>query len=241
MFGFELDDVTGEELVRFVRALGKHRYVDGRLHVVHALAVEAAHVATADPALDEAAAWAARVTSGPIDLATKDERLFRKATDAELVGVLDAFWSAGERRSMAVQKLRARLASIDVDVDAECARPPFDEEREDDVFPILVDAGWELLPIARFDRERHRGAIDAFGDDVGWEGAKFEEENAIPPLVHLHELPVLGTTELLAALDPETGKVRAPFVLWQDGNETYLDYLLRGVLRASRLEMTGGH
>jgi hypothetical protein len=184
MFGFELDDVTGEELVRFVRALGKHRYVDGRLHVVHAFAVEAAHAATADPALDDAAAWASRVVSGPIDLATKDERLFRKVTDPELVAVLDAFWSAGERRSVAHDKLRARLASIEVDLEAECSRLPFDEDREDDVFPILVDAGWELVAIARFDRERHRGAIDAFGDEVGYQGAKFDEENAIPPLVH---------------------------------------------------------
>lgn len=235
MFGAELEDVGGEELVRFVRALGKHRYVDGRLHVIHAFAIEAAHAGAADPALDDAAAWARRVTSGPIDLATKDERLFRKATDAELVAVLDAFWAAGERRSIAHEKLRARLAAIDVDVEAECARLPFDEDREDDVFPVLVDAGWELLPIARFDRERHKGAIDAFGDEVGFEGAKFEEENAIPPLVHLHELPVLGPTELLAALDPETGKLRAPFVLWQGGNDTYLDYLLRGVMRSAKL------
>jgi hypothetical protein len=235
MFGTELDDVTGEELVRFVRALGKHRYVDGRLHVVHAFAVEAAHAATADPALDEAAAWATRVTTGPIDLASKDERLFRKASDAELVAVLDAFWSAGERRAVAHEKLRGRLAAIDVDVEDECARLPFDEDREDDVFPILVDAGWELVSIARFDRERHKGAIDAFGDEVGFAGAKFEEENAIPPLVHLHELPALGPTELLAAIDPETEKLRAPFVLWQDGNQTYLDYLLRGVMRAAKL------
>jgi hypothetical protein len=235
MFGHELDDITGEGLVRFVRALGKHRYVDSRLHVVHAFAVEAAHAATADPALDDAAAWAKRVFSGAIDLATKDERLFRKATDAELVAVLDAFWSAGERRAVAQDKLRARLAAIDVDVAGECAHLPFDEDREDDVFPVLVDAGWELVPIARFDREKHRGAIDAFGDEVGFAGATFEEENAIPPLVHLHELPVLGATELLAALDADTGKLRAPFVLWQAGNETYLDYLMRGVMRSAKL------
>jgi hypothetical protein len=235
MFGHELDDVTGEDLVRFVRALGKHRYVDGRLHVLHAFVVEAAHAATADPALDEAAAWATRVFSGAIDLATKDERLFRKATDAELVAVLDAFWSAGDRRAVAQDKLRARLAAIEVAVDDECARLPFDEDREDDIFPILVDAGWELVPIARFDREKHRGAIDAFGDEVGFAGAKFEEENAIPPLVHLHELPVLGATELLGAIDPDTGKLRAPFVLWQAGNETYLDYLMRGLMRAAKL------
>jgi hypothetical protein len=239
MIGFELEDITGEELVRFVRALGKHRYVDSRLHVVHSFAIEAAHAAAADPALDDAAAWVKRVLGGPIDVASKDERLFRKVTDAELVAVLDAFWAAGERSAIAKSALRARLAAIDVDVDAEAARLPFDEEREDDVFPVLVDAGWELLPIARLERERHKGAIDAFAanidGEVGYEAAKFEEENAVPPLVHLHELPALGPTELLAAFDAETGKARAPFVLWQSGNETYLDYLLRGVLRAAKL------
>lgn len=236
MFGHELDDVSGEDLVRFVRALGKHRYVTGRLHAVHAFAIEAAHAATADPALEEAAAWAARVVGGPIDLATKDERLFREAMDAELVAVLDAFWAAGERANVAKEKLRGRLARIDVDVDAECAHLPFDEEREDDVFPRLVDAGWELVAIRDLDRERHRGVIDAFGDQLALDVAKYEEENAVPPLVHLHELPLLGTTELLAAFDADTGKVRSPFVLWQAGNATYLDYVLRGVLRAAKLD-----
>jgi hypothetical protein len=40
--------------------------------------------------------------------------------------------------------------------------------------------------------------------------------------------------ELLAALDDD-GEVRAPFVLWTSGNETYVDYVLRGVLRAAKL------
>jgi hypothetical protein len=61
------------------------------------------------------------------------------------------------------------------------------------------------------------------------------------------ELPALGRTELLAAFDAETGKARAAFVLWQSGNETYLDCLLRGVMRAMRAAKarliwpTGGH
>lgn len=235
MIGHEIEARTGDELVRFVRALGKHRYVAGRLHVIHAFAIEAASRATADPALDEAAAWAARVLgSGVVDLASKDERLFRRASDSELASVVDAFWAAGERANVARETLRGRLAEIDVDLARETEREPFDEGREDDVFPVLVDAGWELLPIAAFDPERHKGAIQAFGDQLAFDVARFEEENAIPKVVPLHELPLLGATELLAAFDEE-GRARAPFVLWTEGSETYLDYLLRGVLRAAKL------
>lgn len=235
MIGHEIQAGTGEELVRVVRALGRHRYVSSRLHLVHAFAIEAAALATADPALEEASAWAARVTGGVVDLASKDERLYRRATDAELAGVLDAFWAAGARSIVARDRLRERLVSIEVDVAHEADLAPFDEGREDDVFPVLVDAGWELVPIAALDRERHKGAISAFADDLAFDVARFEEENAVPPIVPLHELPVLGATELLAALDEE-GAVRAPFVLWTQGNETYLDYVLRGVLRAAKLD-----
>jgi len=236
MFGTEIEVASGEELVRFVRMLGKHRYVAGRLHLVHAFAFEAASAATADPALDEAAAWAARALSsgGAIDLGSKDERLARAATDAELSAVLDAFWAAGERSLVARDRLAARLASIDVDPAAAEREMPFDEGREDDCFPVLVDAGWELLSLAALDHERHKGAISAYEDALAFESARFDEENAVPPRVALHELPVLGPTELLAALD-EGGRPRATFVLWASGDPTYLDYVLRGVLRAAKI------
>lgn len=229
MIGFEIGTRTGDELVRFVRALGQHRYVASRLHLVHAFAIEAA----ADhPAMADAAAWAKRAlgAGGAIDLASKDERLFRRATDAEVVAVLETFWGSSAAASAdAKARLRERLASIDALSDESLL--PFDESREEDVFPVLVDAGWELLPLAQLDFERHKGAIQSFDD---FEVARFEEESAIPPIVHLYELPVLGAVELLAGVD-ETGTSRAPFVLWHQGNETYVDYVLRGVVRASKV------
>jgi hypothetical protein len=237
VIGHEIDAATGDELVAFVRALGRHRYVASRLHLVHAFAIEAA---CPDPALEEAGAWAREVLDDPgIDRASKDERLYRRATDAELVAVVSAFWSgARERASAARDKLAARLGEIGVeipDADADDAPLPFDDEAEDDVFPVLVDAGWELVRLADLDAERHKGAIGNFGDLLAWEVARFEEENAVPPLVHLHELPVLGPIELLAALDPETRAPRAPFVLWVAGDETYQDYVLRGATKAAGL------
>jgi len=230
VIGFEIGTRTGEELVRFVRALGQHRYVASRLHLVHAFAVEAA----ADhPAMGEAAAWATRAlgAGGLIDLASKDERLFRRATDAELGAVLETFWGGGDAAARSKELLRERLASIDALPDESLV--PFDESREEDVFPVLVDAGWELLPLAHLDFERHKGAIQSFDD---YEVARFEEENAIPPVVNLYELPVLGGLELLAGIDA-AGTSRAPFVLWHQGNETYVDYVLRGVLRASKIAL----
>ncbi len=218
MFGFDLGPRSGEELIRFVRALGQHRYVASRLHLVHAFAVDAAGLG------DEAGAWAKRVVgaSGAIDLGSKDERLWRKATEAELLAVLSAFW--GENADAARAKLREHLTRIDTKIDDEAL--PFDESVEEDIFPVLVDAGWELLPLAHLDAERHRGAIQSFAD---FEVARFEEESAIPPIVTLHELPVMGPVELLGPPD------RADFVLWQQGHETYLDYVMRGVLKMSKL------
>lgn len=230
--GEEIPARTGEELVRFVRALGTHRYVASRLHLVHLFAIEAAWKTTRDPALAEAAAWAEGVRAdGSVDVGSKDERLFRSASDAELVATLTAFW-ASPASAAAAELLSARLAAIGV-APPSPAPLPFDEEREEDLFPVLVDAGWELLPLAKLDPERHKGAIGAFED---FEVARFEDENAVPPVVALHELPALGATELLAAFDEDDHGVRAPFVLWSTGNATYLDYVLRGVLRAAKLQ-----
>lgn len=228
MIGIEIDARSGEELVRLVRTLGQHRYVASRLHLVHAFAFEAAGDA---PPLAEARAWAKGVLEDEaVDRASRDERLVRRATDAELAAVLAAFWTPSDEG--APERLRARLAEIGAAVDD---RLPFDEAAEDDMFPILVDAGWELLPLAALDPARHKGAIDAFGDALAWDVARFEEESAVPAAASLHELPALGATELLAALDP-SGAPRAPFVLWASGHETYLDYVLRGVLRAAKLD-----
>jgi len=233
LIGYELEDYRGEDLVRFVRTLGQHRYVASRLHLVHAFASEAAAAARPAAPLAEAADWARRaIGSGVIDLASRDERLYRRASDAELVAVLEAFWddSAGATPAARAQ-LEQRLAAIGVTLDP-ARTAPFDEAAEEDLFPVLVDAGWELLPLAHLDPSRHRGAIQAFDD---FEVARFEEESAIPPLVTLHELPLLGGVELGHAFD-EGGRAQAPFVLWQQGHETYLDYVLRGVLRAAKLE-----
>ncbi|HSO33609.1 MAG TPA: hypothetical protein VLT33_13845, partial [Labilithrix sp.] len=164
---------------------------------------------------------------------SKDERLYRRATDAELVAVLGAFWMPGPQRESAAITLAMRLAEIGV-APSDASAVPFDEDREEDLFPVLVDAGWELLSLRALDAERHKGAIAAFDDTLAFDVAKFEEETAVPELVTLLELPALGATELLMALDDDDA-VAAPFVLWTSGHETYVDYVLRGVLKIAKL------
>ena len=178
-------------------------------------AVEASAEAASE--LSDAAAWARSVLADPgVDAASRDERLHRRASDAELCAVLRAFWTPGPHRDRARALLLARLEAIGVDEPSAEDATPFDEAREEDIFPLLVDAGWELLPLHRLEPARHQGAIDAFGDALSFEVAKFEEENAVPRAPTLHELPAMGCTELVHLLDAE-GRPRAPFVVWASG------------------------
>jgi hypothetical protein len=222
----------GDEAVRVVRALGSHRYVAGRLHLVHAFAIAA--LDAVPEGLAEARAWAeATLRDGGVDKASRDEALWRRCTDAEVAAVVEAYW-ATEPSSRA----RSRGALFELLAEHDLAPPPesapFDEGAEDAMHPVLVDAGWELVPLAELDAERHRGAMNAYGDALSFESARFEEETAIPPTVHLYELPALGAAELLCGVRDD-GELAEPLVVWADGDETYVDYVIRGVRRAARL------
>lgn len=220
-----------EEAVRVVRALGGHRYVAGRLHLVHAFAF-AAVPDDASGALAPARAWAhGRLADARVDPASRDESLWRRSTEAEMAAVLEAFWTPGDRAEAARDALRAMLSRHGL---APGEHAPFDETVEDEIHPLLVDAGWELVPLAQLDAERHKGALAAFGTALAFESARFEEETAIPPTAHLYELPAIGPVELLRGADAE-GSLAAPLVVWAEGDETYVDYVVRGVRRAAKL------
>jgi hypothetical protein len=244
MIAVELGVEHVEPALRLVRALGGHRYVAGRLHLVHAFAFEAIGD-DAGGAIADARAWAkatlgmatgpgeARTSrDGGLDPSSRDERLWRRSTDAEVVAVLDAFWTPGQRARAARDALRSLLDRHDLPVGD---YPAFDEGAEGAIHPLAVDAGWELVPLHELDVERHRGAIAAFGDALAFESAVFEEETAIPVQTHLYELPALGPRELLDAARDD-GSLTQPFVVWTQGNEVYLDYVLRGVRRAAKIE-----
>ncbi|MEI7894822.1 MAG: hypothetical protein WCI05_17125, partial [Myxococcales bacterium] len=120
MTPFELPTVSVEATLRFVRALGTHRYVAGRLHMIHAFVFEALG--------DEAAgrAWASTVLE-TVDIASRDERLWRRSTDAELLAVLDGFWTPGARSERAREALLGLLERAELELPDTM---PFDDDAE---------------------------------------------------------------------------------------------------------------
>jgi hypothetical protein len=233
MIAIELGTTRVDEALRVVRALGAHRYVASRLHLVHAFAW-AAIGDEAPGVLADGLAWArAALCDASVDMASRDERAWRRSSDAEVAAVLEAFWTPGPRSRAARGALRATLERHDL---ASHDHAPFDESVEDVIHPIAIDAGWELLSLSQLDPERHKGAISAFGDALAFESACFEEETEIPRRAHLVELPGIGPVELLRGADDE-GTLAEPLVIWAQGNATYLDYVVRGVRRAAKLEL----
>jgi hypothetical protein len=228
VYALPLGAVDVEDALRAVRALGSHRYVAGRLHLVHALAAEAAG--------GDVGAWARDVLQGgEVQGASRDERLWRRCTEAEVAAVLDAFWMPGDSAHRAHRRLRERLAALELPVPAGA---PFDETLEEEMHPVLIDAGWELLPLTALDPDRHRGALGAFGEAIAYESARFEEETMIPAPVTLLELPAMGPVELLAGADAR-GLLAESLFVWAQGHPTYIDYVVRGVRRAARLPEDG--
>jgi hypothetical protein len=233
MIAVDLGVVTVEQALRLVRALGAHRYVAGRMHLVHAM-VAASVPDDAGGVLTEVRAWglASLAKAGPeLDLASRDERLWRRCEDAELVALLDAFWTPGARADASRAALEGHLMASGLEP---TDRAIFEEATEERIHPLAIDAGWELHALRDLDAERHKGAIAAFGAPLAFEIACFEEETALPPEPQLYELPAIGPEELLRAAD-DTGALAQPLVVWVQGNETYLDYVFRGVERAAKL------
>ncbi len=233
MTPFELPARTVEDVARLLRALGSHRYVASRLHLVHAFVFEAVEAAgsVVDP-LAEGVRWARSLRgTGDLDVGSRDERLFRASSEEEVALALETFWRPGAAADRAHEHLMDRLRAIDVDVPT---HEPFDERFEDETHPVLVDAGWELLRMSALDPERHRGARQAFGEPIDFESARFEEQSLLEAPTYVQELSQLGPAELLRGVDAG-GSLAAPLVLWTEGPLPYHDYVVRGVLRAARL------
>ena len=238
MIALSLGATRVEEALRAVRALGAHRYVAGRMHMVHALAFDA--IPLPDPSAREgdvltgARAWARATLADPtVDPRSRDERLWRRSSDVELVALLDAYWSPGGTAQTAREGL---VASIE-----RCRLPsagwaPFDERAEHSMHPLAVDAGWELLPLAQLNPTRHKGAIDAFATAASFESARATEQTILGAPVPMLELPALGLVELVSGAHAD-GTLAEPLVVWAQGHPVYVDYVVRGVRRASKLEV----
>ncbi|MFO0666437.1 MAG: hypothetical protein U0174_20950 [Polyangiaceae bacterium] len=227
MKSIEWEELGLEDIVRLIRSLGAHRYVAKADVRVHALVIDGSGEVAG---LEDAQAQARTVLAdGSCDPASRAPELWIEIGHKELAALLEAYWctEGAEARRAA---LKTRLESLELPIDAECTL--FDEGREQDIHPVLVDAGWELFRLSELDPERHRGVIDAFDDALSFASARFEEESAIPPPeAYALELPAFGAEEVLFA--PERAPV--PFVVWVNGPEPYLDYLLRGVAKVAKI------
>src|SRR5277367_6210194 len=143
MIAIDLGVRRVDQVLRFVRALGAHRYVAGRLHLAHAFALAAAGDDAAG-VLGPARQWALETIGRggrDLDLGSRDERLWRPCSDAEVAAVLDAYWTPGPR----AREARAALGTLlDRHGLAVSHHEPFDESVEDQIHPLTLDAGWEL-------------------------------------------------------------------------------------------------
>ncbi len=237
MIPFELPVTSGTEAARLIGALGRHRYVVGRAHLVHALvyrSVGAELPGELGARLAEGRAWAERALGGVIPVASRDERLWRKASEDEVGALLEVYWSTEPAALAAKEQLEKALAEIEATLDL----APFDDDVDEAaIFPVLVDCGWELHPLGSLEEERHKGAIDSFGDPFTFLVARFEEmarsDGGEPP-VYLQELAALGPAELLHGVDAQ-GRLVAPLTLWNEGPEPYLHYVIRGALKSAKL------
>ncbi len=210
---------------RFVRALGKNRYVVEVDHRVH-FAVDRALASLADkPLLPDAPERRfreaaneleqARGADPSLDLASRDPRLWRPITADELAVVFRAFWHSAERA--------AHRAALRRAFDEAGLAPPAHEAWQSDPdelpFPELLRLDWVLLAVDELDPERHAGALSAM-EDSG--------DEAQPGVPLYAEGPTLTLAELTA--DPPS-----EILVWCDGPYTYADYLLRGVAKAAKL------
>jgi hypothetical protein len=100
----ELPVTSPAEALRVIRALGKHRYVVGCLHLVHALADVGAR---ADSVLADES----------IDKTSRDERLVRSVSDEELAAVLSWYWDEATS-ARAADALLDRIERFGVEVRA---------------------------------------------------------------------------------------------------------------------------
>lgn len=146
-----------DAVCRLIRALGSNRYVAGAAHDVHAFVLSS--VPRLCPDLSSRAA--AILDGGTVDCTSRDERLYLRVSSRELSEILRGFW-IDEHRAEYRQALRNNFERFSIE---NVELPLFDEAAEDYLYPVLIDAGWELHALSELDPERHRGVFEAYGDE----------------------------------------------------------------------------
>jgi hypothetical protein len=211
---------TLDEVAALLRAMGRHRYVREADHGIHWSVDEA--LSDRPPFDARAAAFRERRTrERDLDLGSRDPSLWQYADTEVVIEALAAFWSPDEGSDRARAKLGDVLAAAEIEL---AAHPPFQSNPEEPPHPELVLLDWEFFPIDELDPERHSGALRALelaGEQVNASARVYVESICI------------AYPEL--ARGAPRGVLPADFLVWSDGDYSYVDYVFRGVAKAARL------
>jgi hypothetical protein len=211
---------TLDEVAALLRAMGRHRYVREADHGIHWSIDEA--LSDRPPFDARAAAFRERRAKEPdLDPGSRDPSLWKYADTEVVIEALAAFWSPDEAADRARAKLTGALEEADVEL---AAHEPFQSNPEEPPHPELILLDWEFFPIDELDPERHEGALRALelaGEEVDASARVYVESVCIayPELVR----------------GAPRGVLPADFLVWCDGDYSYVDYVFRGVAKAARL------
>jgi hypothetical protein len=220
MFGWSFAARTLDEVVRLLRAAGKHRYVREVDHRIH-WAVDAALAELPEIAPHAARFEARRAREPELELASRDPTLWRAATIDEIALVLGAFWTPDDAARRHADRLLATIARTGL---PPAAHAPFQSSPDEPPHPELLMLDWVLYPVDELDSERHAGALNAMG-------AAGEEVSPSAPI--FQEGPTLSAPELCAGAP--NGLLVEDFVLWSEQPYAYADYVFLGVSKAAKL------
>jgi hypothetical protein len=247
MLAWEIPARTVDELARFLRALGKNRYVESvehRLHVVVDRALSPGLGAFVPGSPHERVALAAAELEAllrrapELDVRSRDPRLFRPVTLDEIVLVMRSFWE-DEHRARARARLADAMTAWGLSLGEHA---PFGASPDETVHPELVQLDWTLLPVDELDPELHAGALAAM-EDSGDEATPGEALYVEGPLLAYPELSLArGGAGAPPASEP-SARLELPegaFLVWCDGPYSYADYVLRGACKAAKLDRPTG-
>ncbi len=211
---------TLDEVGALLRAMGRHRYAREADHALH-WSVDAA-LADRGPFEARAAAFRERrAKERDLDPGSRDPSLWKYADTEVVIDALAAFWTPGDAAERARKKLREALASAELELPAHA---PFQSNPEEPPHPELILLDWEFFPIDELDPERHSGALRAL--ELAGE--------AVDTSARVYVEAVCISYPELAEGAPR-GVLPADFLVWSDGDYSYVDYVFRGVAKAARL------
>jgi hypothetical protein len=211
---------TVDEVAALLRAMGRHRYVREVDHRIHWSIDEA--LSDRPPFDTRAARFRERRTNeGDLDPSSRDPSLWKYADTEVVIEALSAFWTPGELGERSAHKLGDVLRGAEIEPPAHA---PFQSNPEDPPHPELILLDWEFFPIDELDPERHSGALRALelaGESIDASAPVYVESTCIayPELV----------------LGAPRGVLPVDFLVWCDGDYSYVDYVFRGVAKAAHL------